>query len=78
MGFFTAIALILFAARVFGFIALSYWLCLAPVLIDLAIAACVFGIAGLSMMSKEGVSLKDLRDALRGKPGADKKPRIRL
>ncbi|KKK98416.1 hypothetical protein LCGC14_2643020, partial [marine sediment metagenome] len=69
--------------KVFGFITLSYWLCLAPVLIDLAIAAGILGLAGMSMMSQEGLSLKDLRAALRGKPGvgktgSDKKPRIRL
>ncbi len=83
MGFFTVIALILFAAKVFGFITLSYWLCLAPALIDVAIAACILGAAVVVGMKVEGSSLKELRAALIGKPGvgktgADKKSRIRL
>ena len=75
MGFFSVIALILFAAKVFGFITLSYWLCLAPVLVDVAIAGCILGLAALHMMSEEGVSLKDLGAALRTKRA---KKRIRL
>jgi hypothetical protein len=44
MGFFTVVALILIAAKAFGFLGISWLWCFAPVLIDAAIGTFILGV----------------------------------
>ena len=44
MGVFTVIALILIAAKAFGFLSIGWLWCFAPILVDAVIGTCILGI----------------------------------
>lgn len=58
MGFFTLVALILVAAKAFGFLGLSWAWCFAPVLVDVALVVLALG-AGLFTARKTANIMAD-------------------
>ena len=65
MGFFSVIALIMFAAIMFGFSDLSYWWLLVPMLAEGISVVVILGIAAAAAMKTGDLSFKDLRAALK-------------
>lgn len=72
MGFFSVIALIMFAAILFGFSDLSYWWLAAPLIAELILFVGIISFAASVALKTEDISFKEVRAALKAERNSKK------